>query len=191
MKPCRSSVGTCRNSIPGLGERLDIVAAFEATIDDSRDAALLEMLDLSASEGATDSQLRRDLGIVELLGLQVGQPLHEARQHAQPDPPQRRVIALVDFRAVIGYGTGALSVAGDPPAAYQMPSSALASSEAMMRGSQRGVHTRLMSTSLTAGKRLVRTACAWVLITGPSGQAGVVSVMSMRTFFESSSTWTP
>src|SRR5829696_1717953 len=78
-----------------------------------------------------------------------------------------------------------------PRAHYQIPSSTFASSLAIVRGSQRGVQTRLMSTSLIAGKVVVRTAWAWVLISGPSGQAGVVSVMSTITWFASSTVLTP
>src|SRR5207248_5352378 len=124
--------------------------------------------------------------IIELFGLDIGQPLHESRQDAQPDPPERPAIGLDDRLTIARIGQRGAQIPD-----YQIPSSALASSEAMMRGSQRGVQTRLMSTSFTAGKALVSTACACVLITGPRGQAGVVRVMSMMTFRESSSIWTP
>src|SRR5439155_22428909 len=134
----------------------------------------------------TYRQLRVDIRVIELFGLEIGEPLHEPRQNAQPYPPQRLSIGLDDRLTIARIGQR-----GGQIPAYQIPSLALASSDAMMRGSQRGVQTRLISTSLTAGKRLVSTACAWVLMTGPSGHAGVVNVISMTTFFESSSICTP
>src|SRR5687768_3070288 len=111
------------------------------------------MLDVALPERAADRQLWRDVGVVQLLGLQIGRPFEQPRQDAQPYAPNGRAKGGDDLLPVprIRNRGGVI---------YQMPSSALASSEAMMRGSQRGVHTRLMSTSWTAGKRLVRTEWA-------------------------------
>ena len=46
-------------------------------------------------------------------------------------------------------------------AGYQMPSSTLASSLAIVRGSQRGVQTRFMLTSWICENVVVKTAWAW------------------------------
>ena len=56
-----------------------------------------------------------------------------------------------------------------------MPSSNLASSEAISRGSQGGLKTISVSTSSTPST--VEAACSiWAMIMGPTGQAGVVRV---------------
>ncbi len=126
-----------------VSQRLRIVSRLEAAVHDRGDTAMFEPLDLALTEGPADRYPRGDIRIVELLRLQIGQPLHEPRQHAQPDPAQRPAEGGRDGFAVLRVRERVV--------VYQMPSSALASSDAWMRGSQRGVHTRLMSTSWTAG----------------------------------------
>src|SRR5438309_8969491 len=60
-----------------IGQRLGIVARLQPTINNGCDTALLQALDLSVSECATDRQLRSDLGVVQLLWLHISQPLHQ------------------------------------------------------------------------------------------------------------------
>jgi hypothetical protein len=72
-----------------IRQRRAVIFGFETTIYDGGNSARLQVFDLASSEGAADGELRGDLGVVELLGLEVGYPLQQAREDAQPQPPQR------------------------------------------------------------------------------------------------------
>src|SRR5581483_10734914 len=73
------------------------------------------------------------------------------------------------------HGDGARSQ-GEGVSPYQIPSSAFASSLAIVRGSQGGCQTNSTFTFSTPGRRPT-TYWTWSIRTGPSGQAGVVSVI--------------
>src|SRR5258708_291749 len=69
-------------------QRLGIVLRFRSAIDDGGHPVVFESFDLPRPEGSADRELRRDVRIVQLLGLKIGQPLHEPREYAQPDSTQ-------------------------------------------------------------------------------------------------------
>ena len=83
-----------------LRERLGIVLRLEAAIHHGRHTARREIFDLASAECAANGEPRSDVRVIQLLGLDIGEPLHEPRQHPQPEATARSPEALDDSFAI-------------------------------------------------------------------------------------------